>query len=121
KIYRSGIAAIYGHILRYLNDRNIIGVFVVVDPEDIKTGPPGETAEVDRDVDNRKDRTSLQLVVVTSTIKDVRTVEIGDISTPNRVNDPKYDSIRAHSPLQPALQGETNRKDLLVKDTLDDY
>jgi ribose 5-phosphate isomerase B len=68
KIHRSGIAAIYGQIVHFYNARSIIGVFVVVDANDIDAN--------DNDI-RPPDRTTLQLIVVTSSVKQVRTVAIG--------------------------------------------
>jgi hemolysin activation/secretion protein len=114
KIYRSGIAAIYGSIVRYLNARSIIGVFVVVDATEIDTS--------DNDI-RPADHTTLQFIVVTSAVKQVRTVSIGEnTSETNRVDNPRFASIKAHSPLQPAsVTGGEHRQDLLRKDVLDEY
>jgi len=49
KLYHSGIAAIYSHVLRQFNAQGIIGVFVVVDSADIKMDP----ASPDKDEDVR--------------------------------------------------------------------
>jgi hemolysin activation/secretion protein len=111
KLYRSAIQAIYSHLLKQFNSRGIIGVFVVVAPEDI----------TDKDEDIRKERTSLSLLVVTSVVKQVRTVAIGEASTDNRVNNASDAFIRNNSPLQPSVEGEAERSDLLRKDVLDDY
>jgi len=114
QIYRSGIAAIYGQIVRFYNTRGIIGVFVVVDANDIDAN--------DSDI-RPADRKTLQLIVVTSTVKQVRTVQIGANSADtSRVDDPKHAAIRNNSPLQPAgAAGGGPRKDLLRKDVLDEY
>ncbi|HEY4330641.1 MAG TPA: hypothetical protein VGN88_12955 [Phycisphaerae bacterium] len=118
KIYHSGIAAIYSHVLRIFNQKGIIGVFVVVDSADIKMDP----SNPDKDEDIRPaDRTSLQFVVVTSVVKQVRTVAIGETSTSDRVDNPRYEFIRQNSPLQPAPEGGTGKDDLLRKDVLDEY
>ncbi len=114
KIYRSGIAAIYGQVVRYYNARNIIGVFGVVDAADIDAN--------DNDI-RPADRTTMQFIVVTSEVKQVRTVAIGDnTADKNRVDNPRQALIRERSPLQPATEGqETGRMDLLKKDALDEY
>lgn len=113
KIYRSGIAAIYGQIVKFYNARGIIGVFVVVDANDIDAN--------DNDI-RPADRKALQLVVVTSTVKQVRTVELGSTAEASRVDDPQHAFIRENSPLQPeSATGNGPRKDLLEKDVLDDY
>jgi len=112
KLYSSGIKAVYNHILQVFSARGIIGVFVVVDAADITAN--------DADVRNGE-RTSLQFVVVTSVVKQVRTVAIGEASTADRVDNPRHEFIRDHSPLQPAAEGAAARNDLLRKDVLDDY
>ena len=66
KITRSGIEQVYGQMVRFYNSKGIIGVFVVVDAKDIDAS----------DADIRPaDRTALQFIVVTSMVKEVRTVE----------------------------------------------
>jgi hemolysin activation/secretion protein len=109
RIYRSGIASIYGQVVKFFNDRGIIGVFVVVDAKDIDA----------KDNDLRPaGRSTLQLIVVTSVVKQVRTVATGNqVKEGERVNNPRYKSITDHSPLQPGNEDEN----LLNKDALDDY
>jgi hemolysin activation/secretion protein len=111
QLYRSAIQAIYSHLLKEFNSRGIIGVFVVVSPNDI----------TDKDEDIRNGRTSLTLLIVTSVVKQVRTVAIGEASGADRVDNARDAFIREHSPLQPAAPGEAERNDLLRKDVLDDY
>jgi hemolysin activation/secretion protein len=111
KFYRSAIQAIYTHLLKQFNSRGIIGVFVVVSPEDI----------TDKDEDIRNGRTSLTLLIVTSVVERVRTVDVGEAGGADRVDNPKDAFIRRNSPLQPAAPGEAERNDLLRKDALDDY
>jgi hemolysin activation/secretion protein len=111
RLYRSAIQAIYSHVLKQLNSRGIIGVFVVVNPDDI----------TEKDEDIRKERTSLTLLVVTSVVERVRTVDVGEAGGEDRVNNPKDAFIRLNSPLQPAAPGGAEQNDLLRKDVLDDY
>ena len=111
KIYRSGILAIYGQVVKFYNDVGIAGVYVVVDAADI--GPN------QRDM-RPEDRTSLQLIVVTSRIRVVRTVDKGDVSGKERVDLPQFQSIKDNSPLK-SDGTENGRMDLLNKDVLDDY
>jgi hemolysin activation/secretion protein len=108
-IYRSGITSVYGQIVKFFNDRGIIGVFVVVDAKDIDA----------KDDDLRPPtRTTLQFIVVTSVVKQVRTVATGNqVEEGHRVDNPRYQSIKDHSP----LQAGDDRDDLLNKDALDDY
>ena len=114
KIYQSAIGAIFGRIVGYINSRGIIGVFVNTDANDIDTG--GNDLRP-------SDRTTLQVIVVLSTVKQVRTVQIGaNSSDAKRVNDASHAFIRNDSPLQPAgTAAGSASKDLLRKDSLDDY
>jgi hemolysin activation/secretion protein len=113
RIFRSGIAAVYGQIVRFFNARGIIGVFVVVDANDIDA--------TDADI-RPADRTTLQFIVVTSVVKSVRTVAIGETAEADRVDSPRHAAIRDHSPLKPAASADdAGRQDLLKKDELDAY
>ncbi|HVX85121.1 MAG TPA: ShlB/FhaC/HecB family hemolysin secretion/activation protein [Phycisphaerae bacterium] len=108
KIGRSGITTIYGQIVHFFTARGLIGVYVVVDAKDIDAN--------DRDI-RPADRTTLQFIVVTSTVKEVRTVLTGDkVPEGERVDDPKHAWIREDSPLK--ANGSTS---LLNKDALDEY
>jgi hypothetical protein len=126
KIAQSGVLAIYNQLIIQLNSRGIIGVFVVVSAEDMKSRPnpeqkPDGPKLLDVDEDIRGTRTSMKFVVVTSVVKEVRTVAMSDAATGERVDNPSQQSIREHSPLQPAAAGAAERNDLLRKDVLDDY
>ncbi len=125
KIYRSGITAIYGGVLRFLNSKGIIGVFVVVNKNDIQIDEHDSKRDKDaRLVEGTEDQykyTSLDIQIVTSVVKQVRTVEIGEASDASRVDNSRDAAIRNRSPLQPAAEGATERHDLLRKDILDDY
>jgi hypothetical protein len=125
KIFRSGITAIYGGVLRFLNSKGIIGVFVVVNKNDIQIDERDSKRDRDaRLVEGSEDvykYTSLNIQIVTSVVKDIRTVAIGESSDASRVNNPRDAHIKAHSPLQPAKEGDAERNDLLRKDLLDDY
>ncbi|HVS70505.1 MAG TPA: ShlB/FhaC/HecB family hemolysin secretion/activation protein [Phycisphaerae bacterium] len=108
EIERSGITALYGQIVHFYNDKGIIGVFVVVDAKDIDAN--------DRDI-RPADRKTLQFIVVTSTVKQVRTVLTGDkVPEGKRVDDPKHAWIREDSPLK-----ADSTSSLLNKDALDEY
>ncbi len=110
KIYRSAILAVYLQCVRFYNARGIIGVFAVVDAKDIDAN--------DNDI-RPPERTTLQFIIVTSSIKQVRTLATGN-QVPNgeRVDNPRYERIRDHSPLKAGADGQG---DLLNKDALDDY
>jgi hemolysin activation/secretion protein len=108
KIQRSGIESLYTQIVHFYNARGIIGVYVVVDAKDIDGN--------DRDI-RPADRTTLQFIVVTSAVKQVRTVLTGDrVKDDNRVDDARHQFIKDRSPLK-----ATPGSDMLNKDELDEY
>lgn len=108
KIQRSGIESLYTQIVHFYNARGIIGVYVVVDAKDIDGN--------DRDI-RPADRTTLQFIVVTSAVKQVRTVLTGDrVKEDSRVDDPRHQFIKDRSPLK-----ATPGSDMLNKDELDEY
>jgi len=111
RIYRSGIEAVYGQVVRFFNEQGIIGVFVVVDAKDIDAS--------DRDI-RPADRTTLQLIVVTSRVRQIRTLATGDVKGEDRVDLPRHKSIRERSPLKSDGTPD-GRMDLLNKDVLDNY
>jgi len=87
-------------------------VWVVADASDID--------ENDKDI-RPAERTSLQLIVVTSTVMQVRTVAIGTASEgAERVNDPRHAFIRERSPVHSASEGGPG-SDLMRGDLLDEY
>ncbi len=111
KIYRSGIEAVYGQVVRFFNEQGIIGVFVVVDAKDIDT--------TDHDI-RPAERTGLQLIVVTSRVRQIRTLATGDMKGEDRVDAAKHKPIRERSPLKSDGTAD-GRMDLLNKDVLDNY
>ena len=109
KIYRSAIEACYLQVVRFYNAKGIIGVFVVVDSKDIDAS--------DNDI-RPADRSTLQFIVVTSNVKQVRTLATGDRAKEGeRVDLPQHRKIRENSP----LQAEAGHESLLNKDALDNY
>ncbi len=108
RIYRSAIEQCYVEVVRFFNAKGIIGVFVVVDSKDIDAS----------DNDIRTDHSSLQFIIVTSTVKKVRTVATGDrVQEGDRINSSRHREILERSP----LQAGSGREDLLNKDALDEY
>jgi hemolysin activation/secretion protein len=112
-MYLSAIKTVEEEVVRWLNNKSIIGVFVAIDPKDVdSTGK-----------DLRGDRTSLDLKIVTATVSQVRTVELGQTTNPaDRVDTKRHAFVRDNSPIKAATgaPGE-DRVDLLKKDDLDDY
>jgi hemolysin activation/secretion protein len=111
KIYRSGIETVYGSVVRFFNEQGIIGVFVVVDAKDIDSN--------DNDI-RPADRTTLQLIIVTSRIRHIRTLATTDTKGEDRVNLPQYRRILERSPLKAEGKAE-GRMDMLNKNVLDNY
>jgi hemolysin activation/secretion protein len=111
--YSSALWAIDEQIRAYLNKKNIIGVYAQPAGTDISTDPK------DPGTDLRKDRTTMELVIYTGVVDDVRTVASGDrIPLAERINHPWHNWIRVHSPVQKAGQGGGG---LLRRDELDNY
>jgi hemolysin activation/secretion protein len=110
KIYRSGIAAIYAHVIQFFNQRGYLGVFVAVDRADIDIE--------DKDV-RPADRTTLQFVVVTARVRTIRTLTRGK-NEEMQENLPRHQFIKDRSPIKADGTAE-GRMDLLNKDVLDNY
>ena len=73
--------------MKYINDKGIVGVYVMVDPGDIGPG----------DEDLRGGRWDLTLVVIISQVIEVRTLALGDAA----VNAERDAYIREGSPVKP--------------------
>ena len=113
--YASAIQTILERIRDELTDRGLFGVYVTPDPQDIT--PTGEDLRPE-------DRTALRILITTAVVTELRTLASGERIDPQaRVNNPAHTRIRERSPIQPAVEGEEpkQRKDLLRKDSLDDY
>ncbi|MGH0034589.1 MAG: hypothetical protein ACQGVK_06140 [Myxococcota bacterium] len=107
--YGSAIRTINESVFAFFNERDIQGVVVVPDPEDIEPRsnrdlrPPG--------------RTTLRLIVWTGQLEELRTFASGErIPEAERIDNPAHARIKEFSPVQPG--GENS---LLRKDLLDDY
>lgn len=112
RFYEGAIRSINVAVVRFFNQRKLIGVFVTIDPDDLDM----ETGEDLRDEGN----TVLREVVWVGTVARVRTIASGDrIAKENRIDSPWHESIRRSSPIRPAADG--GRNDLLLKDALDRY
>lgn len=112
--YRSGLNGVAKGIVRALNERGQVGVFVQIHPEDINE-------ETGADL-RGPDRPELRLIVWTGRVAEVRSIASGErlakvieadpaaaINNADRVNT----RIRERSPIKPG--------DLLRKDLLDNY
>lgn len=101
----SAIQAICDAVVREINRRGIIGLFVA--PADADIDP--ENGD-----DLREGRSGMQLVVWTGRVGEVRTVAGGDRGLPEpRIDNPLHARIRRDSPVK--------KDGLLRKDKMDDY
>jgi hypothetical protein len=102
----------------WLNERDLIGVYVTPDPTQLAAGrdlrPPGDT--------------TLTFLVSTAMVTQMRTLAAGErvgenaeIKPDARIDNPVHDRIRDRSPIQPYFEGEPTRRDLLRKSVLDEY
>jgi hemolysin activation/secretion protein len=118
----SAINAIGARIVQELNRRNIIGVLVAPDPQQINP----QTLE---DLRPEAVRT-MTLDVWTRSVSQIRTLGAGERwsklqargdapSAQNRIDNIRHQRIRENSPLQPGPAGQPG--DLLRKDEVDDY
>jgi hypothetical protein len=112
KIYPGALRVIYEGILKALNDRGIIGVYVTVDSADIGTDG----------ADLRAGRRDLTMVVVVSTVKEVRTLrQDNDLPEAERVNNPRDAQILQGSPVKAMDDKGGGGPNLLNKKALDEY
>ena len=114
RIYATGLHELNQQIVRELNLRGLIGVYVAPHEADIdsSTGhdlrPPGHTR--------------LRLVVYTGRVQGLRTFGSGQrVALDERLDDVRHDDIRRGSPAQPAGVQGRGQGDLLLRDDLDDY
>ncbi len=116
KYRASGITAVNQAIVKYLNSRGLAGVYVAVDPEDLKVEEVnGKTVVKDLRPINRTD---LHLVIATGEIAEVRTITT-DAQGMERVNSPRDAKIRENSPIKAG--GSAGQNDLIRKNLLDEY
>jgi hemolysin activation/secretion protein len=108
----SAIWAINEQLKTFLNNRGVIGVYIVQDFADIDTSG----------IDRRQEKKTLGLVIYTGVVRQVRTVGSGDrVSETNRINNPMHKRILADSPVKPESTGGQAGMDLLRRDSLDRY
>jgi len=105
----------------WLTERDLLGVYVAPDPEDIVGGRDQRQAGDD----------TLTIIVATGTVTTMRTLATGErvggtfgIKPEDRVDNPVHARIRKNSPVRPYVEGnegDKERADLLRKTELDDY
>lgn len=105
KLYGEAVRAACSQIVETMQERGYLGVYVVVDENDIDT---------DSGEDLRDEDQTLNLSVWTTEVKNVRTVASGDrVPEDKRINNPVHEKIRDRSPV---TSGET-----LKRDAVEDY
>ncbi len=114
RIYATGLYELNQQIVRELNLRGLIGVYVAPHEADIdsSTGhdlrPPGHTR--------------LRLVVYTGRVEGLRTFGSGQrVALDERLDAVRHDDIRRGSPVQPAGVQGRGQGDVLLREELDDY
>lgn len=113
-LHRSGMLAIQVALLRALERRDIIGVFVL-------TAGIDDRNEAFLDLRPGGDRT-LELQIFVGTATDVRTIASGDrVALAERVNHPAHERLRRRSPVAPPSAEDVERRDLLRRRELDDF
>ncbi len=114
KFSAAAIRAVLDALRDALSAREILGIFVEVDREDID-----QSGEI---LDLREGRTALRARIFVPLVTQVRTVAAGErITGDQRVNAPEHARILGASPVQPQREGEAERRDLLLKDDVDEY
>ena len=112
--HKSAIRLISQQIVHYMNQLDIIGVYVEPHSDDID-----KKTLADLRVSGN---TELRLVIWTSFVKEMRTIASGKrIPADERINNPAHARILALSPLKPSQYISGERADLLRKDTLEEY
>ncbi|HMD52939.1 MAG TPA: hypothetical protein VKJ65_00105, partial [Phycisphaerae bacterium] len=113
RFYSSALQSIELQIVAAIHQRHIIGLYVEVSRKDFN-GP--------RDLRPAGD-TLLHLEIHTAIVTNVRTISSGPgMSGTQVIDNPQAAFIRQQSPIQPASNAnQTQTKDLLQEDALDDY
>ncbi len=111
-------------IVAHFNARDIYGVFVLPDPEDVDQersyDPAGNVTRVQL-VDRRAEgRTALRILIFVGRVVGMRTLAAGERFDPDdRVDNPAHAWLRNRSPVQPV--GPDGEGGLLRKEALDAY
>ena len=110
--YASAIVAIAKKVVQTLNKEGLIGVYVAVNPAQIS--PYGEDLRPD-------DQKILTLVISTATLKNVRTISVGERFKGKPVNHSAYKRILENSPVKHVQGQQTKAAYLLKKKEINDY
>lgn len=114
RIYATGLRELNEQIVRELNVRGLIGVYVAPHEDDIdsKTG---------RDL-RPAGHTRLRLIVYSGRVEGLRTFASGGrVSFDERLDDVRHVDIRRGSPAQPVGAEGRDTADVLLRDELDEY
>lgn len=97
----------------YLLEADLIGVYVAIDPNEIKPDDLMDQRLLDQD--------TLTLLLFTGIVTETRTLAFGErIPVENRLNNPLHQPFIERSPFQ-VWDGESERRDLLRKTALEEY
>lgn len=113
QFYASALRSIVLALRDEMINRDLLGVYVAVDPQDILSADF---------VDNRNiNDNSLTILLFTGIVREVRTLASGDrIAIEERENHPLHTRFIERSPFQ-AWDGESERQDLLKREDLENY
>lgn len=111
--YAAGIQSLCEQIVKALNKRGLVGVYVAPDARDIdpRSG---------RDL-RPSGRGTLRLVIYTGRVKAPRTFASNPVETPGLRSEPDQEWIAEQSPLKPAAPQTDRDADLIVRARIDDY
>jgi len=125
KFYPSAILSIEEQLVVWFNRRNLIGIFVAPNPDDVvvEVRVVDKQRKVVRSEDRRPaNQKALRLVVWTGVVTKVRTIASGSrVPKETRVDSAVHARIRAHSPLKPAAADAAVKDNLLRRKQLEDY
>lgn len=115
-MYASALTEVMRAVVEEFKSRTIIGVFVAPDPTQMILRDGG--------IDYREGESGLTLVIYTARVTRVRSIASGKrIDREERINHPLHARILERSPVRAHSEGEpeSERRDLLIKEELDDY
>lgn len=111
--YASAIQTVLVAIRDFLVEKELMGVFVAPDPQDLN--------EVGADLRGVDDAT-FGIVLTTGIVTELRTLASGErLDSRDRINHPLHERIRRRSPVRPLDETEAVDASLLRKDLLDRY
>jgi len=119
KFYASALVSVEEQLVEWFNARKVVGVFVATHPKDMVVQFDRARKVVGLE-DLRGTVKELRLVIWVGLVTKVRTVASGDrVPKDKRMDHPVHARLRERSPLQPAVEGAAERRDLLDKDALE--